>query len=125
MQGEYMAKIIRESSDIKAHGNKPKLIQEFIGRVNSNTEDASIAKMNSPEGWIEPGQTPEFDEYTVVLKGTLRVNTKDNTFDIKAGEAFIASKGEWVQYSTPHAGGAEYVAVCVPAFSPDLVHRDS
>jgi mannose-6-phosphate isomerase-like protein (cupin superfamily) len=119
-----MTKKIENPTEIKAHGNKPKIIQEFIGRMNSNTEDTSIAKMNSPEGWIESGQTPEFDEYSVVLNGTLCVKTKKETFEIKAGEAFVASKGEWVQYSTPHAGGAEYVAVCIPAFSPQLVHRD-
>ncbi len=119
-----MTKIIKRPTEIKAHGNKPKIIQEFIGRINSNTENASIAKMSSPEGWIESGQTPEFDEYTFVLNGTLRVKTKKESFDVKAGEAFVASKGEWVQYSTPHSGGAEYVAVCVPAFSPKLVHRD-
>jgi mannose-6-phosphate isomerase-like protein (cupin superfamily) len=119
-----MTKIIKRPTEIKAHGNKPKIIQEFIGRINSNTENASIAKMSSPEGWIESGQTPEFDEYTVVLNGTLRVKTTKESFDVKAGEAFVASKGEWVQYSTPYSGGAEYVAVCVPAFSPELVHRD-
>ena len=119
-----MMKVIKKPTEIKAQGNKPKIIQEFIGRVNSNTENASIAKMNSPEGWIESGQTPEFDEYTVVLNGTLHVKTKKDSFDVKAGEAFVASKGEWVQYSTPHRGGAEYIAVCVPAFSPGLAHRD-
>lgn len=119
-----MAKIIKKPTEIKAHGNKPKIIQEFIGQINTNTENISIAKMNSPEGWIESGQTPEFDEYTVVLNGTLRVKTKMESFDVKPGEAFVASKGEWVQYSTPLSGGAEYIAVCVPAFSPKLVHRD-
>jgi mannose-6-phosphate isomerase-like protein (cupin superfamily) len=115
---------IEKPTEIKAHGNKPKIIQEFIGCVNSHTEDISIAKMNSPEGWIEPGQTPEFDEYTVVLNGTLCVKTKEEKFEITAGQAVITSKGEWVQYSTPYAGGAEYIAVCLPAFSPQLVHRD-
>ncbi|UCE79117.1 MAG: hypothetical protein JSV13_00315 [Nitrospiraceae bacterium] len=119
-----MTKKIEKPTEIKAQGNKPKIIQEFIGRMNSNTEDTSIAKMNSPEGWIESGQTPEFDEYTVVLNGTLCVKTKEETFEIKGGEAFVATKGEWVQYSTPYAYGAEYVAVCLPAFSPQLVHRD-
>jgi mannose-6-phosphate isomerase-like protein (cupin superfamily) len=119
-----MAKKIEKPTKIKAHGNKPKVIQEFIGLMNSNTGDASIARMNSPEGWIESGQTPEFDEYTVVLNGTLCVNTKEEKFEVKAGQAFISSKGEWVQYSTPYTGGAEYVAVCIPAFSPQLVHRD-
>ncbi len=117
-------KKIEKPTEIKAHGNKPKIIQEFIGRVNSNTGDTSIAKMISPEGWVEPGQTPEFDEYTVVLNGTLCVKTKEEKFEIKAGEAFIASKGEWVQYSTPYTEGAEYIAVCLPAFSPQSVHRD-
>jgi len=119
-----MIKKIEKPTEIKAHGNKPKVIQEFIGLMNSNTTDTSIAKMNSPEGWIESGQTPEFDEYTVVLNGTLCVKTKEEKFEIKAGQAFITSKGEWVQYSTPYAGGAEYIAVCLPAFSPQLVHRD-
>ena len=119
-----MAKKIEKPTEIKAHGNKPKVIQEFIGLMNSNTKDTSIAKMNSPEGWIESGQTPEFDEYTVVFNGTLCVKTEEKTFEIMAGQAFITSKGEWVQYSTPYAGGAEYIAVCLPAFSPQLVHRD-
>ena len=119
-----MSKKIDKPTEIKAHGNKPKVIQEFIGLVNSNTKGTSIAKMNSPEGWIESGQTPEFDEYTVVLNGTLCVKTKEEDFEIKAGQAIITSKGEWVQYSTPYAGGAEYIAVCLPAFSPHLVHRD-
>jgi ethanolamine utilization protein EutQ (cupin superfamily) len=119
-----MTKKLDKPTVIKAHGNKPKVIQEFIGLVNSNTRDTSIAKMNSPEGWIEPGQTPEFDEYTVVLNGTLCVKTKEDKLEIKAGQAIITSKGEWVQYSTPYAGGAEYIAVCHPAFSPQLVHRD-
>jgi mannose-6-phosphate isomerase-like protein (cupin superfamily) len=109
---------------IEAHGNTPKVIQEFVGLVNSDTRDTSIAKMTSPAGWIEPGQTPIFDEYSVVLSGTLCVKTKKDQYDIKAGQAFIATRGEWVQYSTPYAGGAEYMAVCLPAFSPQLVHRD-
>ena len=108
---------------IKAAGSKPKLIQEFIGRVNSNTETISIAKMKSPSEWIEPGQRPEFDEYTLVLKGMLRVETESGTIDVKAGEAIIAHAGEWVRYSTP-GDGAEYIAVCLPAFSPQIVHRD-
>ena len=113
---------IKQLTQIKAAGNKPKIIQEYIGRVNSKTEDVSIAYMTSPEGWVEPGQTPQFDEYTVVLKGFLRVDHKEGTFDVQVGQAVWARKGEWVQYSTPK--GAEYVAVCVPAFSPDSVHRD-
>ncbi len=119
-----MAKLIRSPAKIKASGNKPKLIDEFIGRVSSGTQEVSIARMRSPEGWQEPGQTPGFDEYTVVIAGALRVTTKDETFDVKPGQALIAPKGEWVQYGTPLEGGAEYVAVCVPAFSPDSVRRD-
>lgn len=115
---------LNSPSVIKAAGNKPKIIEEYIGRVNSQSDVVSIAKMMSPQGWIEPGQTPEFDEYTVVLKGMLRVTTKNDTFDIKAGEAVITHKGEWIQYSTPESEGAEYIAVCIPAFSPDTVHRD-
>lgn len=115
---------IKSPSVIKAAGNKPKIIDEFIGRVNSGSTDVSIARMKSPEGWIEPGQSPAFDEYTVVLKGLLKVRTKDKSFDVKAGEAIITRKGEWIQYSTPGPGGAEYIAVCLPAFSPDTVHRD-
>lgn len=119
-----MPTIIKSPTIIKAAGNKPKIIQEFFGRVNSQTEALSIARMQSPTGWVEPGQTPEFDEYTVVLNGTLRVTTKENSLDISAGEAVITHKNEWVQYSTPGPDGAEYIAVCLPAFSPDTVHRD-
>ena len=115
---------IEKPTIIEAAGNKPKIIEEFIGRVNSGTKDLSVAKMKSPGGWIEPGQTPEFDEYTVVLKGMLRVTTKENVFDILPGQAIITSKGEWIQYSTPGEEGAEYIAVCLPAFSPDTVNRD-
>jgi len=107
---------------IEAAGNKPKRIEEFIGRVNSDTAAVSIARMQSPAGWVEPGQTPEFDEYTVVLRGTLRVTSRDGSVDVAAGQAVITHAGEWVQYSTPD--GAEYVAVCLPAFSPNTVHRD-
>ena len=109
---------------IQAAGQPPKSIEEFIGRANSNTSAVSIARMKSPPGWSEPGQTPEFDEYTVVLLGSLHVKLKDQEFDVKAGQAMIVQAGEWVQYSTPSAGGAEYFAVCLPAFSPSLVHRD-
>ncbi|MBE0572172.1 MAG: cupin [Ignavibacteriaceae bacterium] len=109
---------------IEAAGNKPKIIQEFIGRVNSSTQKISIAKMTSPAGWEEPGQTPEFDEYTLVLKGMLRVETKDQLFDVNAGQAIMTYAGEWIKYSTPNPEGAEYVAVCLPAFSPETVHRD-
>jgi mannose-6-phosphate isomerase-like protein (cupin superfamily) len=109
---------------ITSAGNKPKLIEEFIGRVNSGTSALSIARMKSPGGWIEPAQTPRFDEYTVVLAGMLRVTHRDGVLDVRAGEAVIAKAGEWVRYSTPEAEGAEYVAVCVPAFSLETVHRD-
>jgi len=111
-------------SIISAAGNKPKIIEEFIGNVNSKTNSVSIARMKSPAGWIEPGQTPEFDEYTVVLKGMLRVATKNSIIDINEGQAVIVSKGEWVQYSSPENDGAEYIAVCLPAFAPGIVHRD-
>ena len=107
---------------IEAAGNKPKRIEEYIGRVNSDTAAVSVARMQSPAGWVEPGQTPEFDEYTVVLHGTLRVTSRDGSVDVAAGQAVITHAGEWVQYSTPD--GAEYVAVCLPAFSPNTVHRD-
>ena len=119
-----MPRVINTPTKIAAAGNKPKTIEEFVGRVNSKTATISIARMKSPQGWIEPGQTPEFDEYTIVLKGILRVNSKDGEFDIKAGQAVIAQRGEWVQYSTPYENGAEYIAACIPAFSPDLVYRD-
>ena len=119
-----MVNLISTPTIIKAAGNKPKIIHEFFGRVNSKTENVSIAKMTSPAGWEEPGQTPEFDEYTLVLKGMLRVQTKNQTIDVKAGQAILTQAGEWIQYSTPNPEGAEYVAVCIPAFSPDTVHRD-
>jgi mannose-6-phosphate isomerase-like protein (cupin superfamily) len=115
---------IEKPTIIQAAGNKPKKIEEFIGRVNSETGELSIARMKSPPGWIEPGQQPEFNEYTVVLKGMLRVTTKDGTADIAEGETAIVPSGEWVQYSTPGPEGAEYIAVCSPAFSPEIVHRD-
>jgi mannose-6-phosphate isomerase-like protein (cupin superfamily) len=110
---------------IQAAGNQPKKIEEYIGRVNSKTTLVSVARMNSPSGWIEPGQTPDFEEYTIVLKGMLRVTTKTDVIDVHAGEAIIAHPGEWVQYSSPGPNGAEYIAVCSPAFSMDTVHRDS
>ena len=115
---------ISSPSIITAAGNKPKKIEEFIGRVNSKTSSVSIARMTSPSGWVEPGQKPDFDEYTVVLKGTLKVQTKKETLEINSGEAVLVNIGEWVQYSTPGPEGAEYIAVCMPAFSPDTVHRD-
>ena len=119
-----MPKLISTPTIIEASGNKPKIIKEFIGRVNSKTENLSIAKMTSPSGWEEPGQKPEFDEYTLVLKGMLRVETKENIFNINEGQAIITYAGEWIRYSTPGPEGAEYVAVCLPAFSPETVHRD-
>ncbi|CAE7723594.1 ybeY, partial [Symbiodinium microadriaticum] len=111
-------------SVIEAAGNKPKIIQEFIGRVNSQTDDVSIARMISPSGWVEPGQTPEFDEYTLVLKGELTVESKEGVHVVSAGQAIIVKKGEWVRYSSPHSDGAEYVAICLPAFSPETVNRE-
>ena len=117
-----MATHVPTPSIIEAAGNKPKRIEEFIGRVNSRSPAVSIARMTSPPGWVEPGQTPEFDEYTVVLGGVLRVTTREGALDVRAGEAVIVHAGEWVQYGTPD--GAEYLAVCLPAFSPETVHRD-
>ena len=119
-----MPRLIPAPTRVTAAGNKPKLIDEYVGRVNSDTSALSIAHMRSPGGWIEPGQTPEFDEYTVVLSGMLRVTSRSGTVDVRAGQAVVAARGEWVQYSTPDEGGAEYVAVCVPGFSPETVHRD-
>lgn len=119
-----MPTLISSPTRITAAGNKPKLIDEYIGRVNSHSEQLSIAHMRSPSGWREPGQTPEFDEYTVVLKGTLRVEHKDGILDVKAGQAVMATGGEWVRYSTPDPEGAEYIAVCLPAFAMDTVHRE-
>lgn len=115
---------ITQPTRIEAAGNKPKLIDEYIGRVNSKTSAASVAHMRSPGGWLEPGQTPEFDEFTIVLKGTLRVEHKGGAIDVHAGQAVVAHAGEWVRYSTPQEGGAEYIAVCLPAFSVETVHRD-
>ncbi|MBS2027390.1 MAG: cupin [Deltaproteobacteria bacterium] len=118
-----MIKLIERPSVIESSGNKPKRIEEYVGRVNSGTSAASVARMVSPAGWVEPGQTPEFDEYTLVLRGMLRVETKSGTHDVQEGQAIITGAGEWVRYSTPE--GAEYVAVCLPAFSPATVHRDA
>jgi len=120
-----MPTVIATPSLIKAAGNKPKVIEEYIGRVNSKTVALSIARMMSPGGWIEPGQQPNFDECTVVLRGTLKVKTKDGEVDIKTGSAVIVHQGEWVQYSSLEPEGAEYISVCIPAFSPETVHRDS
>jgi len=119
-----MPTLIGQPTRIASAGNKPKQIEEYIGRINSQTDVASVARMRSPAGWQEPGQTPEFDEFTLVLKGSLRVEHLHGTFDVAAGQAVIAHRGEWVRYSTPSADGAEYIAVCVPAFSPQTVHRD-
>jgi len=120
-----MPTLIEKPSVIAAAGNKPKIIEEFVGRVNSKTDALSVARMQSPSGWVEPGQTPEFDEFTVVLRGSLRVTTHDGVHDVHAGQAVITHAGEWVQYSTPGPDGAEYIAVCLPAFSIDTVHRDA
>ena len=120
-----MPTLIPTPSIVTAAGQPPKKIEEFIGRVNSKTDAVSVARMTSPAGWVEPGQTPEFDEFTVVLKGTLHVASKKGTLDVRAGQAVIAHRGEWVQYSTPEPEGAEYIAVCLPAFSPQTVHRDA
>ena len=119
-----MARLISKPTIVPAVGHPPKIIEEFIGRVNSRSSAISIAKMTSPSGWREPGQTPEFDEYTVVLKGELEVETRDAVFKVAAGQAVIVQAGEWVRYGTPGPDGAEYIAVCLPAFSPDTVHRD-
>jgi quercetin dioxygenase-like cupin family protein len=119
-----MATLIESPPLLRAAGNVPKQIEEFVGRVNTHTSQASIARMTSPQGWEEPGQTPEFDEFTVVLTGLLVVETRGVTYRVKAGQAVHIGAGEWVRYSTPEAGGAVYIAVCVPAFSPAAVHRD-
>jgi ethanolamine utilization protein EutQ len=116
--------LISQPTRITAAGNKPKLIDEYIGRVNSRNYAVSVAHMRSPQGWTEPGQTPQFDEFTVILSGTLRVKSREGELDVHAGQAVVAHAGEWVQYSTPNAEGAEYIAVCVPAFSMETVHRD-
>lgn len=116
--------LIPQPARVEAAGNKPKLIDEYVGRVNSGTSAVSIAHMRSPAGWQEPGQTPNFDEFTVVLKGRLRVEHRDGSLDVRAGQAVIVPKGEWVRYSTPEPDGAEYIAVCLPAFSMETVHRD-
>jgi mannose-6-phosphate isomerase-like protein (cupin superfamily) len=120
-----MPTLVPQPTRIQAAGNKPKLIDEYIGRVNTRTESISVAHMRSPAGWQEPGQAPEFNEFTLVLKGKLRVLHRDGHLDVTEGQAVIARSGEWVQYSTPFEGGAEYIAVCLPAFSMETVHRDS
>jgi len=119
-----MPTLIESPTRVEAAGNKPKLIDEYFGRVNSKTEQASVAHMRSPGGWVEPGQRPEFDELTVVLRGALRVEHEGGAIEVRAGQAIATHKGEWVRYSTPGDEGAEYIAVCLPAFSPQTVHRD-
>ncbi|WNG35709.1 cupin [Archangium violaceum] len=120
-----MPTLIAAPTRVTAAGNKPKLIDEYVGRVNTKQGDLSVAHMRSPGGWVEPGQTPEFREMTVVLKGLLRVEHKGGHLDVRAGQAVVTEPGEWVRYSTPEAEGAEYIAICLPAFSPDTVHRDA
>lgn len=117
--------LIEKPTVIEAAGNKPKIIREYVGRVNSKTSEVSVAHMQSPSGWVEPGQTPEFDEMTLVLKGCLTVTSKQGVLKVNAGQAVMVKKNEWIQYSTPDSEGAEYVAICLPAFSPDTVHRDA
>ena len=119
-----MPTLLSAPTRIAAAGNKPKLIDEYIGRVNSGTTAASVAHMRSPQGWLEPGQTPEFEEFTLVLKGMLRVEHREGILEVRAGQAVISHPGEWVRYSTPEADGAEYIAICIPAFSMETVHRD-
>lgn len=119
-----MPTLISQPTRIASAGNKPKLIDEYIGRVNSKHSAVSVAHMRSPQGWTEPGQTPEFDEFTIVLRGLLKVKSKDDEVDVSAGQAVVVHAGEWVQYSTPNPEGAEYIAVCLPAFSMETVHRD-
>ena len=119
-----MPQLIETPSHVEAAGTKPKLIDEFVGRVNTDESRVSVARMRSTEGWVEPGQRPDFDEWTLVLDGTLRVEHETGVIEVRADQAILVRGGEWVQYSTPYPGGAEYVAVCLPAFSPDTVHRD-
>lgn len=119
-----MAKLIEKPISIEAAGEPPKTIEEFVGRVKTDDAVVSIARMRSPSGWREPGQRPEFDEYTVVMKGALCVETESDMFNVRAGQAIVTPAGEWVRYSTPGEGGAEHIAVCIPAFSPETVHRD-
>ena len=119
-----MPTLIDSPTRIQAAGNAPKLIDEHVGRVNTGTSKVSIAHMRSPGGWQEPGQTPEFDEFTIVLRGMLRVEHRDGVLEVRGGQSIVTHKGEWIRYSTPEPDGAEYIAVCVPAFSPDTVHRD-
>ncbi len=119
-----MAQFIDQAIVIEAIDNKPKMIEEFIGSVNSGTKELSVARMRSPGGWLEPGQTPEFSEYTVVLKGLLQVKTKNRVYEVRAGQAMIVKAGEWVQYGAPSEEGVEYIAICLPAFSAEMAHRE-
>lgn len=120
-----MPRLIDSPSIVQAAGTKPKLIEEYVGRVNSGHGAVSVARMRSPGGWVEPGQRPEFEEITIVLRGTVHVDYEGGSIDVRAGQAIVTSPGEWIRYSTPDDDGAEYVAVCLPAFSPQAVHRDS
>ena len=120
-----MPTLIPTPTRIAAAGTKPKLIEEFVGRVNNHEPRLSIARMRSPTGWVEPGQTPEFDEYTLVLRGQLRVEHREGVLEVGSGQAVLTRAREWVRYSTPGPEGAEYIAVCLPAFSPQTVHRDA
>ena len=120
-----MPRRINTPTVIQATGNKFKVIEEYVGRVTTGDDHVSVARMKSPEGWEEPGQRPQFEEITLVIRGTLRVEHERGVIDVAAGEAVVTERGEWVRYSTPHPGGAEYVAICLPAFSPDTVHRDA
>ena len=120
-----MPTLIDKPVVIEAAGNKPKRIEEFVGRVNTGTAVLSVARTQSPSGWVEPGQSPEFDEYTVVLRGMLRVDSEQSVLEVRAGQAVVTHAGEWVRYSTPGPEGAEYIAICLPAFSPATVHRDA
>src|SRR5690349_8551770 len=120
-----MPRLIESPAVVKAAGTKPKVIEEYVGRVNSGHGAVSVARMRSPQGWVEPGQRPQFEEITLVLRGMVRVEFDGGSLDVRAGQAVVTAAGEWIRYSTPEDGGAEYVAVCLPAFSPDTVHRDS
>ncbi|HTM03816.1 MAG TPA: hypothetical protein VL173_09950 [Vicinamibacterales bacterium] len=119
-----MPRLITTPSVVQAAGTRPKLIEEFVGRVNSGHGGVSVARMRSPGGWVEPGQRPEFEEITLVLRGMVRVEHEGGSLDVRAGQAVVTAAGEWIRYSTPEAEGADYVAVCLPAFSPATVHRD-
>ena len=120
-----MPDLIESPARVEAAGTKPKLIEEYVGRVNTGEERVSVAHMRSPEGWLEPSQRPDFDEYTVVIDGCLHIEHEQGALEVRAGQAVLVRGGEWVRYSTPEAGGASYVAVCLPAFSPETVHRDN